>query len=175
MSVGFAPQMSHLLARDSVEQEEQWLHRSKVLQSVGSFNTRMGKSISPQQAQYEVSIATQWLHRSKVLQTAGSLDTRMCKRSSPQLSQYEVSIAARMGVVTKRMVLMAALLYCCIICLRGCFPPSSMSSSMSASYDVRLWLFWLLLRLTFLLLLLLLLTFLPSTCLLLSYLMFSLQ
>ena len=111
MSVGFAPQMSHLLARDSVEQVEQWLHRSKVLQSVGSFNTRMGKSISPQQAQYEVSIATQWLHRSKVLQTAGSLDTRMCKRSSPQLSQYEVSIAARMGVVTKRMVLMAALLY----------------------------------------------------------------
>ena len=111
MDVGFAPQMSHLLARGSVEQEEQWLHRSKVLQSVGSFNTRMGKSISPQQAQYEVSIATQWLHRSKVLHTAGSLDTRMCKRNSPHLSQYEVSIAARMGVVTKRMVLMAALLY----------------------------------------------------------------
>ena len=67
--------MSYLLARGSGVQEEQWLHRSKVLQSVGSFNTRM----------------------------------RKC--TSPQLSQYEVSIAARMGVVTKRMVLMAALLY----------------------------------------------------------------
>ena len=74
MNVGCAPQMSHHLARDSVEHEEQCLHRSKVLQSVESFNTRMRKS------------------------------------TFPQLSQYEASIAARMGVVTKQMVLMTALL-----------------------------------------------------------------
>ena len=74
MDVGCAPQMSHHLARDSVEHEEQWLHRSKVLQSVGSFNTKR------------------------------------CKSTSPQLSQYDVSIAARMGVMTKQMVLMTALL-----------------------------------------------------------------
>ena len=74
MNVGCAPQMSHHLARDSVEHEEQCLYRSKVLQSVESFNTRMRKS------------------------------------TFPQLSQYEASIAARMGVVTKQMVLMTALL-----------------------------------------------------------------
>ena len=45
---------------------------------------------------------------------------------------------------------------------------------MTSSYNVKLRLLWLLLRLTFLLLLLFLLTFLPSTCLLLFYLMFSL-
>ena len=57
MAVGLAPQMSHLLARGSGVQEEQWLHRSKDLQSVGSFNTRRCKSTSPQLSQYDVSIA----------------------------------------------------------------------------------------------------------------------
>ena len=57
MAVGLAPQMSHLLARGSGVQEEQWFHRSKVFQSVGSLNTRRSKSASPQLSQYDVSIA----------------------------------------------------------------------------------------------------------------------
>ena len=57
MAVGLAPQMSHLLARGSGVQEEQWFHRSKVFQSVGSLNTKRSKSASPQLSQYDVSIA----------------------------------------------------------------------------------------------------------------------
>ena len=52
MAVGLAPQMSHLLARGSGVQEEQWFHRSKVFQSVGSLNTTKSKSASSQLSQY---------------------------------------------------------------------------------------------------------------------------